>query len=79
MPKPTRPSLPQRSPPLPGPPQPGAALAGQAGGQGPLPPLVVGTLAAVLLIMAFEFLPRALPPKAFRKPRLIALTPWHPG
>jgi hypothetical protein len=78
MPKPTRP-LPQRPPPLPRSPQPGAALAGQAGGQGPLTPLVVGALAAVLLMMAFEFLPRALPPKAFRKPRLIALAPWHPG
>jgi hypothetical protein len=78
MPKPTRP-LPQRPPPLPRSPQPGSALAGQAGGQGPLTPLVVGALAAVLLMMAFEFLPRALPPKAFRKPRLIALAPWHPG
>jgi hypothetical protein len=78
MPKPTRPSLPQRSPP-PRTPQPGAAASGQAGGQGLLTPLVVGALAAVLLMMTFEFLPRALPPKAFRKPRLIALTPWHPG
>lgn len=78
-PKPIRPSLPQRPPPLPLPPQPGSALAGQAGGNGPLTPLVVGALAAVLLMMTFEFLPRALPPKAFRKPRLIALTPWHPG
>jgi hypothetical protein len=78
MPKSTRP-LPQRPPPLPRSPQPGAALAGQAGGQGPLTPLVVGALAAALLMMAFEFLPRALPPKAFRKPRLIALAPWHPG
>jgi len=80
-PRPTRPSLPERPPPLPRTPQPGpgAALSGQAGGQGPLTPLVVGALAAVLLMMTFEFLPRALPPKAFRKPRLIALTPWHPG
>jgi hypothetical protein len=78
-PKPSRPSLPQRPPPLPLPPQPGSASAGQAGGNGPLTPLVVGALAAVLLMMAFEFLPRALPLKAFRKPRLIALTPWHPG
>ena len=77
--KPTRPSLPDRSPPLPRTPQPGAAMTGQGGGQGPLTPLVVGALAAVLLIMTFEFLPRALPPKAFRKPRLIALLPWHPG
>ena len=78
-PKPTRPSLPQRPPPLPLPPQPGSALAGQAGGNGPLTPLVVGALAAVLLMMAFDFLPRALPQKAFRKPRPIALLPWHPG
>jgi len=78
-PKPTRPSVPERSPPLPLPPGPGAALSGQAGSHGPLMPLVLGALAAVLLMMAFEFLPRALPPKAFRKPRLIALTPWHPG
>jgi hypothetical protein len=77
--KPTRPSLPERSPPLPRTPQPGAAMTGQGGGQGPLTPLVVGALAAVLLIMILEFLPRTLPPKAFRKPRLIALTPWHPG
>jgi hypothetical protein len=77
-PKPTRPSLPQRSPP-PRTPQPGAAVTGQGGGQGPLTPLVVGALAAVLLMMTFEFLPRSLPPKAFRKPRLIALLPWHPG
>jgi hypothetical protein len=76
--KPTRSSLPQRSPP-PRTPQPGAAMTSQGGGQGPLTPLVVGALAAVLLIMILEFLPRTLPPKAFRKPRLIALTPWHPG
>jgi len=54
-------------------------MTSQGGGQGPLTPLVVGALAAVLLIMILEFLPRTLPPKAFRKPRLIALTPWHPG
>jgi hypothetical protein len=76
----TRGPTPQRPPRLPLPPQPGGALSsGQGGGNGPLTPLVVGALAAVLLIMAFEFLPRSLPPKAFRKPRLIALTPWHPG
>ena len=78
-PKPIRPSLPQRPPPLPLPPQPGSAAAGQAGGNGQLTPLVVGALAAVLLIMIFEFLPRTLPLLAFRKPRLVALTPWHPG
>jgi hypothetical protein len=79
MPKPTRPSTPQRPPPLPLPPQPGSALAGQAGGNGPLTPLVVGALAAVLLLLLLEFLPRALPQLAFRKPRPIALLPWHPG
>jgi hypothetical protein len=78
-PKPTRPLTPQWPPPLPRSPQPGSALAGQAGGNGPLTPLVVGALAAVLLMMFFEFLPRALPPRAFRKPRLVALAPWHPG
>lgn len=77
--KPTRASLPQRSPPLPLPPQPGAALSGQAGGHGPPTPPVLATLAAILLLMAFEFLPRTLPLRAFRKPRQIALRPEHPG
>jgi len=70
---------PRRSPPLPPLPQPGAALSGQGGGHGPLMPLVLGALAAVLLAALFEFLPRTLPLPAFRKPRQIALAPWHPG
>jgi hypothetical protein len=80
-PKETRGPTPQRPPRLPLPPQPGpgATLSGQGGGHGPLMPLLLGVLAGALLMMAFEFLPRALPPKAFRKPRLIALLPWHPG
>jgi hypothetical protein len=70
---------PRRSPPLPPVPQPGAAVSGQGGGHGPLMPLVLGALAAVLLAELFEFLPRTLPLPAFRKPRQIALAPWHPG
>jgi hypothetical protein len=78
-PKPTARPTPQRLPPSPLPPQPGATMSGQGGVQGPLTPLVFGALGAVLLLIAFQFLPRALPPRAFRKPRQIALPPWHPG
>jgi hypothetical protein len=78
-PRPTRQSLPQRSPPLPLPPQPGAALSGQGGGHGPSTTPILAALTAVLLLIAFEFLPRTLPPRAFRKPRQIALRPEHPG
>jgi hypothetical protein len=71
---------PQRHPPSPLPPGPGgAALSGQSGVHGPLSPLLVGALAAVLLALAFEFLPRALPLRAFRKPGHLPLPPWHPG
>ena len=78
-PEPARWPPPRRSPPLPPLPQPGAALSAQGGGHGPLMPLVLGALAAVLLAALFEFLPRTLPLPAFRKPRQIALAPWHPG
>jgi hypothetical protein len=78
-PKPVQWQLPRRSPPLPPQPQPGTVLSGQGGGHGPLTPLVVGALAAVLLAALLEFLPRRLPQLAFRKPRQIALAPWHPG
>jgi hypothetical protein len=78
-PKPTQWPPPRRSPPLPPLPQPGAALSAQGGGHGPLMPLVLGALAGVLLAGLFEFLPRTLPLRAFRKPRQIALAPWHPG
>lgn len=77
--EPNRSPLPHRGPSLPQPDQPGAALSGQAGGHGPLTPLVLGALAAVLLTAFFEFLPQTLPLRAFRKPRQIALAPWHPG
>jgi hypothetical protein len=71
---------PQRHPPSPLPPGPGgAALSGQSGVHGPLSPLLVAALAAVLLALAFEFLPRALPLRAFRKPGHLPLPPWHPG
>jgi hypothetical protein len=42
-------------------------------------PLVVGALAAVLLIFVFELLRRVLSRPAIRKPRRISLPPWHPG
>jgi hypothetical protein len=78
-PEPARWPPPRRSPPLPPLPQPGAALSAQGGGHGPVMPLVLGALAAMLLAALFEFLPRTLPLPAFRKPRQIALAPWHPG
>lgn len=71
-------AVPQRLPPVPLPPQDVTSSA-QGGGQGPLMPLVVGALAAVLLIFAFELLRRVLSRPAIRKPRRISLPPWHPG
>lgn len=67
-----------RLPPLPLPPQ---GLNGPAagGGSGTPAPLLVGALAAALLFVLFEFLSRLLPRSAFRKPRRLALPPWHPG
>jgi hypothetical protein len=70
---------PQRLPPLPSPPRPDMTSSGQAGGQNPPVQLVVGALAAALVFLSFQLLPRALPRPAFRKPRRIALPPWHPG
>jgi hypothetical protein len=71
---------PQRFPPSPLPPGPGgSALSGQGGVHGPMTPLLIGALAAALLMLAFEFLPRALPLRAFRKPGHVPLPPWHPG
>jgi hypothetical protein len=70
--------VPQRLPPVPLPPR-DATSSGQGGGQGPLMPLVVGALAAVFLILAFELLRRVLSRPAIRKPRRISLPPWHPG
>jgi hypothetical protein len=66
-------------PPAPGPDRPDMSSAGQGGGQGVLLPLVLGALAAVLVIFAFALLPRVIPLPAFRKPRRIVLPPWHPG
>jgi hypothetical protein len=72
-------AAPQRPPPVPLPPRPGLISSLESGGQGLQIPLVVGALASALLIFAFQLLPRLLPRPAFRKPRRIALPPWHPG
>jgi hypothetical protein len=71
-------ALPQHLPPVPLPPR-DVTSSGQAGGQGPLMPSVVGALAAVVLFFAFELLRRVLARPAIRKPRRITLPPWHPG
>jgi hypothetical protein len=71
--------MPQRPLPSPSPQGPGMAPSGPGGAHGPLTPLVVGALAAVLLMFGFELLPRALPLLAFRKPGHLPLPPWHPG
>jgi hypothetical protein len=71
-------ALPQHPPPVPLPPQ-DATSSAQGGGQGPLMPLVVGALSAVMLFFAFELLRRVLSRPAIRKPRRISLPPWHPG
>jgi hypothetical protein len=79
-PKPVAGAAPQRLPPLPLPPRPDTTSSGQGGGgQGPPVQLVVGALAAMLFLLGFQLLPRVLPRPAFRKPRRIALPPWHPG
>ena len=64
--------------PAPLPPQ-NPSAGGQAAGQGTPAPLLVGALAAALLVVFFELLSRLLPRSAFRKPRRLALPPWHPG
>jgi hypothetical protein len=71
-------SGPPRLPPLPVPPQ-GPSGSAEAGGSGTPAPLLVGALGAALLFVLFEFLSRLLPRSAFRKPRRLALPPWHPG
>jgi hypothetical protein len=70
---------PQPLPPVPLPERPDVSPAGQIVSQGLLLPLMLAALAAALAGFAFEFLPRALPRSAFRKPRCIALQVWHPG
>ncbi len=71
-------AVPHQLPPLPLPPQSPTAGA-QAGGQGTAGPPVAGALAAAVLVLFFVFLSRLLPRSAFRKPRRLALPPWHPG
>jgi hypothetical protein len=79
-PRPQRSAAPERPrPPGPAPPRPDASAAGQSGGQSTPVPSLLAALAGLLLIFGFGFLPRALPRSAFRKARLIALPPWHPG
>jgi hypothetical protein len=79
-PRPQRSAAPGR--PLPAPPSPSrpdASSAGQSEGQSTPVPSLLAALAGVLLIFGLNFLPRTLPKSAFRKPRLVALPPWHPG
>jgi hypothetical protein len=71
-------SGPHRLPPLPVP-QQGLNGSAEAGGSPTPSPLLLGALAAALLFVPFEFLSRLLPRSAFRKPRRLALPPWHPG
>jgi len=72
-------AAPQRPPPVPPGPGPDLTSSVEGGGQGLQIPLVVGALAAAALTFAFALLPRLLPRPAFRKPRLFAHLPWHPG
>ncbi len=80
--KPQRPPagvVPQRLPPRPLPPQPDMNSSGQAGGQGPSVTLPLAALAGLLSFFVLQFLPRAFPVPAFRKPRLTVTTAWNPG
>lgn len=70
---------PQRPPPTPVPPAPDLGSAAQGSGGGSVMPLVTAALAAALMLFALQFLPRALPTTAFRRPGRIPLPPWHPG
>jgi hypothetical protein len=72
-----RSAVPHRLPPLPAPPQ-GSSGSVEASGSGAAP-LLVAALGAVLFAILFESLSRLLPRSAFRKPRHLALPPWHPG
>ena len=67
-----------RLPPLPVPPQ-GSSGNADAAGSGTPAPLLVVVLGAALFLILFEILSRLLPRSAFRKPRRLALPPWHPG
>ncbi len=69
---------PRRLPPLPVPPQ-GLSGTPEGMGSGTPPLLLVAALAAGLLIIFFESPSRLLLRSAFRKPRRLALPPWHPG
>jgi hypothetical protein len=78
-PRPNRAAVPERPRrPAPAPPRPGSSWSGQSGQSTPVPSLLAA-LAGLLIILGFNFLPRVLPKSAFRKPRLVALLPWHPG
>jgi hypothetical protein len=71
-------AIPSPPPPLPVPPQ-NPGMGAQAGGQGTMAPLLVGALAAGLLLYFFVLLSRLPLRSAFRKPRRLVLPPWHPG
>jgi hypothetical protein len=72
-------SPPKQLPPVPPAPRPDFTSPAQGGGQGQLAPLLVAALAAALAFARFPFRTRLLPRPAFRKPRRVALTVWHPG
>ena len=69
---------PHRLPPVPTPPQ-GLSGSAEASGAGSWAPLLFAAFAAALFVILFELLSRLLPGSAFRKPRRLALPPWHPG
>jgi hypothetical protein len=69
---------PHRLPPVPAPPQ-GLSGSAEASGAGSWAPLLFAAFAAALFVILFELLSRLLPRSAFRKPRRLALPPWHPG
>lgn len=71
-------SVSHRLPPMPTPTEDLSGTA-QAGGASTFAPSVVAAAAAALLVVFLEILSRLLPRSAFRKPRRLALPPWHPG